>query len=185
MTTQTRLLTYHDYLNEPESKERREIVDGEVLMAAAPTLRHRTVSVRILVPLHLFVSQHGLGYVWHAPVDVVVQQDPVRVRQPDLVFVSNERADILDDRINGGPDLVVEILSPSNTRNDIEGKLADYANIDVQECWLLSPEARAMEVLRLEDGEWQRAFIRGAGERLDSVALPGLELDIAEFFQGT
>ncbi len=182
MTTKPKLLTYEEYLKEPESKERREIVDGEVVMAAAPILYHQTISVHILVPTHLFVTQHGLGRVWHAPVDVVVEQDPVRVRQPDLLFVSNERAAILGDQINGGPDLVVEILSPSNSRADIESKLADYAKINVRECWLVSPEARTVELLRLEGREWRRVFIRGVGERIESAVLPGLELDIAEIF---
>jgi Uma2 family endonuclease len=185
MTTQTRLLTYEEYLNEPESKERREIVDGEVVMVAAPTLYHQTISVNILGPTHYFVTMQGLGRIWHAPLDVVVEQEPVRVRQPDLLFVSNERSHILGDRmINGGPDLVMEILSPSNTRRYIESKLADYALIDVRECWLVSPEARTVEVLRLDGGEWRRAYIRGPGERIESAVLPGLDLDIAAIFQG-
>ncbi len=185
MTTQTKLITWADYLQEPESKQRREIVDGEVVMAAAPTLYHQTTSGDVYRPLHRFVSENRLGGVWYAPVDVVVEQEPVRVRQPDIVFVSNERADILGDRINGGPDLVVEILSPSNSRTDIESKLADYARIDVRECWLVSKEARTVEVLRLEGGQWRRAYIRGVGDHIESVVLPGLELDIADIFQGT
>ena len=57
---------------------------------------------------------------------------------------------MLDDRIHGGPDLVIEILSPSNSRADIEGKLADYARIGVRQCCLISPEARSVEVPQLE-----------------------------------
>ena len=185
MTTQARVITYEEYLKEPESKERREIVDGEVIMVAAPTLYHQTISVNILAPTHYYVTTQGLGRIWHAPVDIFVEQEPVRVRQPDLVFVSSERADILRDRmINGGPDLVVEILSPSNNRPYMESKLADYARINVRECWLVSPEARNIEVLRLEDSEWQRIYIHGVGERIESVVLPGLELDVADIFQG-
>ena len=113
-----------------------------------------------------------------------MQRDKLRVRQPDMEFTSNERASILGDRIEGGPDLVVEILSPSNTRAYMESKLADYALLNVLECWLVSPIDRNIEVLRLEGGQWQRAYIRGTGERLDSAVLPGLELDIAGIFQG-
>ncbi len=194
MTTQTKLITWADYLQEPKSMERREIVDGEVVMSAAPTLYHQTNSGGVYRPLHRFVSENRLGGVWYAPVDVVVDQETLRVRQPDIVFVSNERSDILGDRINGGPDLVVEILSPSNSKTYMEEKLADYAAINVRECWLVSGEARTVEVLRLagpnsskpDSGkmEWRRAYIRGSGERIDSVVLPGLDLDIAEIFQG-
>jgi Uma2 family endonuclease len=101
-----------------------------------------------------------------------------------MMFSSNDRADIMKDFIYGGPDLVMEILSPSNTRRYIESKLADYALIDARECWLVSPEARTVEVLRLDGGEWRRAYIRGPGERIESAVLPGLDLDIAGIFQG-
>ena len=87
-----------------------------------------------------FVSEHRLGGVWFAPLDVIVRQEPLRVRQPDLLFVSNENSGILGDRIEGGPDLVVEILSPSNNRVDVDSKLEDYAQIGVRECWIVSPQ---------------------------------------------
>ena len=79
--------------------------------------------------------------------------------------------------------MVVEIISPSNTRAEIEGRLADYASLNVRECWLVYPQLHAVEVLRLEGGEWQRAYIRGAGERVESAVLPGLELEITEIFE--
>ena len=182
-TTQTRL-TYQDYLDSPETKCRYDIVDGEMIMAAGPTRHHQTISGNTYRPVQRFVSERGLGEVWYAPLDVIVQQEPLRVRQPDLLFVSNENSGILGDRINGGPDLVVEILSPSNSRADIESKLSDYARIGVRECWLVSPEAHTAEVLQLEGGEWKRLFIRGIGERIESAVLPGLELAVSEIFQG-
>ena len=184
MTTQPKLITYADYLEGPETKERKEIVDGVLIMFAAPTLNHQTLLNRVFVPSYLFVSQRELGQIWCAPVDVIVQQEPLRARQPDIVFVSNERSEILGERIEGGPDLVVEILSPSNNRTYISEKLADYARINVRECWLVSLRTRTVEILRLEAGEWQRAYIRGVGERIESAVLPGLELEIAGIFQG-
>ena len=176
-------LTYEEYLETPETMIRCEIVDGEVIVAG-PSLNHQIISGNINDPLRAFVRGNQLGRVVYAPVDVVVQRDPLRVRQPDLLFVSNERADILGERIEGGPDLVVEIISPSNTRAEIVGRLADYASLNVRECWLVYPQIHAAEVLRLEGDEWRRAYIRGAGEWLESVVLPGLELNIADFFEG-
>ena len=177
-------LTYEEYLREPETMLRLDIVDGEVTMAAGPTRQHQIISGNVYRPVHSFVSDGELGEVLYAPVDVVVQRDPLRVRQPDLLFVSQARADILGERIEGGPDLVVEIISPSNTWADIESRLADYASINVRECWLVYPQIHAAELLRQEGGEWRRAYIRGAGERLESAVLPGLELEIADFFEG-
>ncbi len=69
-----------------------------------------------------------------------------------MLYVSNENSGILGDRINGGPELVVEILSPGNSRAKIEGKLADCAHIGVGECWLVAPEGQTIEVLLLECG---------------------------------
>ena len=183
MTTQTKLITWQDYLQGPEIKARKEIVDGKLIMFA-PVRPHQIVLSRIYVPTYLFVAEHQLGEVLMAPTDVIVQRDPLRVRQPDIEFTSNERSNILGDRIEGGPDLVVEILSPSNTRAYMAEKLADYAGINVRECWLVALNTRTVEVLRLEGGEWRRAYIRGEGERIESVVLPGLEVDIAEIFQG-
>ena len=182
-TTQTKL-TYEEYLKEPETMLRFDIVDGEVIMAAGPTRPHQIISGNVYRPVHRFVSEGGLGEVLYAPVDVVVRQEPLRVRQPDLLFVANENSSILGDRINGGPDLVVEILSPSNSRRDIEEKLADYARIGVHECWLAAPEGRTVETLLLEGGEWQRLAIRGVGEKVETVVLQRLELPVSEIFEG-
>ena len=185
MTTEAKpkLLTYADYLNGPETMERFEIIDGEVIMVASPTLYHQIVLGNIYRPVFQFVYDGKLGLVVLAPMDVIVQRDPLRVRQPDILFVSNERAGILRERIYGGPDLAVEILSSSNRGGYLQGKLADYARIDVRECWLVCWIARTVEVLRLEGGEWRRAYIRGSGDVLESVVLPGLDLDIADIFQ--
>lgn len=182
-TTQTGTkLTYEEYLETPETMIRCEVVDGEVIVSG-PSLYHQMISKHIFRPVDRFVSQGELGDVFYAPVDVVVRREPLRVRQPDLLFVSNERANILGERIEGGPDLVVEIISPSNTRAEIDGKLADYASINVRECWLVYPQIHAAEVLRLEGGQWHRAYIRGTGERLESTVLPGMELEISDFFE--
>ena len=182
-TTQTRL-TYQDYLNEPYTMLRFDIVDGEVIMSAGPTRTHQIVSGNIYRPVHRFVSEGATGEVLYAPVDVVVQREPLRVRQPDLLYVSNENSGILGDRINGGPDLAVEILSPGNSRREIESKLSDYAQIGVRECWLVAPQGHTVEVLQLNDGEWQRVSIRGVGEIVETVTLRGLELSVTEIFQG-
>ena len=186
MTTEAKpkLLTYEDYLNGPETMERFEIIDGEVIMVSSPTLYHQIALGNLNEPVRRFVLDGKLGIVVFAPIDVVVQREPLRVRQPDLLFVSNERAGILGERINGGPDLVVEILSPSNRGGYLESKLADYARIDVRECWLISMQSRTVEVLRLEGGEWRLAYVRGPGDRVESVVLAGLDLAVDRIFRG-
>jgi Uma2 family endonuclease len=71
-----------------------------------------------------FVPMHRIGLTFLAPLDVVIRRDPLRTRQPDLMFISNARRYIIGRQvIEGGPDLVVEILSPSNTRRELQEKL--------------------------------------------------------------
>ena len=183
MTTQSKLITYQDYLAGPEIKQRKEIVDGKLIMFG-PMRPHQIVLGNVYRPVWAFVDENGMGEVLMAPSDVIVRRDPLRVRQPDIEFTSNERSHILGDRIEGGPDLVVEILSPSNTRAYMAEKMADYARINVRECWQVSLQTRTVEVLRLEDGQWRTTYTRGEGEILESAVLPGLELDIAGIFRG-
>ena len=182
MTLQTKKLTYREYLDGPEIKARYDIVDGEMIMAPSPKRAHQIILGRVYVRFQEFVTEHELGDVYFAPLDVVVQEAPLRVRQPDLIFVSNENSGILGDFIHGGPDLVVEVLSPGNSRSEIESKLSDYAQIGVRECWLVSPEARTAEVLQLDDGNWRRLFIRGVGDNLESGVLSGFSLPVSQIF---
>lgn len=183
MTTRTRL-TYEEYLNEPYTMSRFDIVDGEVIMSAGSTRQHQIILGNLYRPVYMYTSEQALGEVLFAPVDVVVQEEPLRVRQPDLLFVSNQNSGILGDQINGGPDFAVEILSPGNSRRDIESKLSDYASIGVRECWLVAPQGRTVEALQLEEGEWHRVFLRGIGERVESMVIDGLVLEVDDIFQG-
>lgn len=182
MAIQTARLTYDQYIAAPEIKARYDILDGEMIMAPAPTFKHQVVSQRIFVPVYTFVTQQRLGVVLYAPLDVIIRTEPLHTRQPDLLYVSNENRHIIGDVVHGGPDLVIEILSPSNSRKDIEGKLADYASVDVKECWLVSPEAGTIELLTLDYGEWKRVTLYGFGDNLESGVLPGLELPVSDIF---
>ncbi len=183
MCTQTHRLTYEEYLKTPEIKARFDIVDGVMTIAPTPTVAHQRILGNLFWKLDQFVSEQQVGEVLFAPVDVIVQRDPLRTRQPDLLFVSNERASILGDQVDGGLDLVVEILSPSNSRSDLEAKLSDYATLGVSECWLVSPEARSVEILGLTEGSWVRLGISDLGELVRSRVLPELDLAVVQLFE--
>ena len=184
MTTRTKLLTYAEYLQEPEVMARFDIIDGEVIMSASPSFKHQMILASLYRPVYQFVDEHQLGLVLFAPMDVIVQQEPLRVRQPDLLYVSNENSGIIGFRIHGGPDLVVEVLSPSNSRRDIESKLADYAQIGVLESWIVSPEGRTVEVLIQNEGNWERLSIHGLGDVVESTVLVSIELPVSDIFAG-
>ncbi len=183
MTLQTQPLTYEEYLEGLETRDRYEIVDGVMIMAPAPTLDHQKILRQLFRVLDAIVTRDQLGEVLFAPLDILVQREPLRTRQPDLLFVSRERADILGHTLEGAPDMVSEILSPGNSRAGVESKLADYASMGVRECWLLSPEARSVEVLELVDRGWVRIALCGLGDRAQSRVFPGLSLPVAELFE--
>ncbi len=185
MTLRTKKLTYQEYLEAPEIKVRYDIVDGEKFMAPSPSPTHQTILLNLAVPMYHFVMDTGIGRIWIAPLDVVVQQEPLRVRQPDLLFVSNKSTAVIGQVIHGAPDLVVEILSPSNSRGDIESKLVDSAGLGVLECWLVSPQAQTVEILVLEQGDWRRLAILGIGDDVKSTVLTSLELQVARIFGDT
>lgn len=185
MSLKTKDITYEEYLEMPEIKQRYEIIDGEMIfMAPGPTPKHQMNSRNLFLSLYNFVASHQLGEVLYAPLDVLIQQKPLCTRQPDLLFISKERSSIIGKQmIEGGPDLVVEILSPSNTRADVEKKLKDYAVIDVRECWLVSSEARTIEILKLSFNRWERLGLYGTGDRITSEVLPGLCLKVDEVIE--
>ena len=147
-------------------------------------------SIRVIVrQLDPFVTERGLGIVLTAPYDVVIQRDPPRVRQPDVLVVNAELTgisrptDLVGRRfLESPPLLVVEVLSPSNTRRDVAEKLADYRSIGVPECWLARFSARTVEVLRLSGDEVAVLGVYGMGDVLRSEILPGFELPIADIF---
>jgi Uma2 family endonuclease len=98
-----------------------------------------------------------------------------------LFFVSTSRRNIIGpQQIEGGPDLIIEILSPSNTRADMDSKLQDYWLIGVQECWLVSPEARSIEVLQRGVEHFERSGFYGLGDMIDSGVLPNFHLRVED-----
>ncbi len=164
--------TYEDYQHTPED-QRFELLDGELTMVPAPNLRHQRIGTRLGALLHAFVQERDLGEVFHAPCDVVLSNTDVV--QPDLLFVSEERAHLLlgGDNVLGAPDLVVEILSPSTAGRDRTLKRALYAKHGVKEYWLVDPDARTVTVLRLGAGDFQVAAIYGEGQTMASPTLSG------------
>jgi Uma2 family endonuclease len=176
-------LTYEDYVLIPEDGQRHEILDGEHYVTASPFLRHQALVCRFTVALSPFIKANRLGEVFPAPTDVVLSR--YDVVQPDLVFVSTARRHILTEpNIQGAPDLVIEILSPSTRRRDEGIKLGIYERFGVGECWLADPVKRAVSVFRAVEGRFLviAALSAEAGDVLETPLLPGLEIRLAEIF---
>lgn len=172
--------TYEDYVNAPEDK-RYELLDGELLMTPAPAEIHQRISILLGWRLLQFVTENGLGRVYQAPFDVVLSD--MDVVQPDLLFISNARAHIVTAaNVQGAPDLVVEILSPSTAERDRTLKRRLYARHGVSEYWIVDTEAGSVEVLLLREGGFEVAGTYGGGDTLTSPTLRGFELGIDDMF---
>jgi Uma2 family endonuclease len=179
-----RKLTYDDYVLIPEDGQRHEILDGDHSVSPAPTPSHQAVSGALYARLWLFARQHGLGRVYAAPLDVLFSVHDIA--QPDLVFISSERARIIGDKnVQGAPDLVVEVLSPSTRWNDEDFKLGLYERSGVREYWLVDPDRREVRIFRRAGAGFDLAAELSAAsdESLSTTLLPGLEIPVREIFE--
>ena len=174
------LVTYEDYCNLPDD-ERYEVIDGELIMVAAPRRVHQASSRNISTLLDIHVKANRLGEMYYAPTDVILSD--INVVQPDILFVSSARSHILaDEGIRGAPDLVIEILSPSTVQLDKVRKRELYARFRVPEYWQADVDELFVEVLPLAGDDYETAGIYGLGKTLISPLLPGFTLDIDEIF---
>ena len=181
MISTTMKRTYADYL-ETSDDERYELLHGELVMAPAPLTDHQMVVMELGSQLHTFVKDRGLGAVLSAPTDVVLSDTDVV--QPDILFVSNERAhSITPENIQGAPDLVVEILSPSTAERDRSVKFELYAQHGVQEYWIVNPDARTITVFLLNEGEFEEVDTYSEGETLTSPMLAGFTFKLEGKFR--
>ena len=139
--------------------------------------------------LNPHVQAKDLGVVFYAPVDIIVQRHPLRTRQPDVLFIHKDRLpgtgfDAIEELqiLEIAPDLIVEVLSSSDTKKVLSGKLSDYQQIGVKECWLVSRESRSVEVLQLTKEQFQRLGHVGLGETIQSQVLPDFRLTVSAIF---
>ena len=179
----TPLLSYDDYMALPEG--RHELIDGVLLDMTSPSHRHQWIQALLLTAFVSHARQQRLGMAY-ANFDVVLRQTPTAlICQPDLVFVSRERAGILTaPNIQGVPDLIVEILSPTNARHDSVRKRRIYEEHGVREYWMVLSESDQLEVLRLDEtGRFGHPVLFEAGDTLTTPLLPGLSIDVAELFE--
>ncbi len=177
-------LTYDDYVNFPQDGRRHELIDGEHFVTPSPVRRHQQLSLRLVLAIGTYLREHPAGELYDAPLDVILSD--VDVVEPDILFVSNERAAILQDWVRGAPDLVVEILSPGTRKVDETTKRRLYDRVGVREYWIVDPELELVKIhRRAEDGSFPRVveLTRESHDRLSTPLLPGFSLDLDELFR--
>ena len=175
-------LTYQDYVNLPESDDKRyELIDGELYLAPSPTTVHQSISGALFAAIRHYVVSNDVGRVYAAPLDVVLSNEDVL--QPDILYISSRRENIITEiNIQGAPDLVVEILSPGTADRDRTVKRARYFVHGVQEYWIVDPQAKTIEVLTAGQDDFETVQVYAEDTSLASPVLEGFGVDVGTIF---
>lgn len=174
-------LTYEQFRQLPDDGKRYELIRGEVHLTPAPNTKHQFVVHNLDMSLGAYVHKNKLGEIWEAPLDVRITEDTAL--QPDLIFVASTRAEIIrEEFIAGTPDLVVEVLSASTAAHDRATKLPLYAEAGVKEVWLIDPQAKTVEVLKLQGKKYLVDATLAGDQVLTSNLFPGWQLPLTELF---
>jgi Uma2 family endonuclease len=168
--------TYQDLQAFPEDNLRRELIDGELVVTAAPPTRHQDVVVRLVVALGTYCQAHG-GKVYAAPTDVYLSE--TNVVEPDVLYLGPSSLERVEKPfVRSAPDLVVEVSSPSTRHLDLVRKRELYERFRVNEFWFVDLNGDRVEVYLLQGGEYAPPQLLGRGEALRSPQIPELSIDV-------
>jgi Uma2 family endonuclease len=143
-------LTYKDYCALPDDGRRYEILDGDLYMSPSPGWSHQYAVGALYTVLRQHVMKFRLGEVVVAPFDVILGKH--NIVEPDIMFVSKRRLSIFTEKhIKGAPDLLVEVVSPSDPERDIRDKRNIYARCGVDHYWIVDPIDQTLIELSRKD----------------------------------
>ena len=172
--------TYKDYAGLPEGSPYR-LIGGDLIMVPASTPYHQRILRRIGFLILQHAEKNDLGEVLYSPIDVYFGEEDTF--QPDIIFISKERSEIIGEtKIEGVPDLIIEILSPSSAYYDLGRKYRVYEKAGVIEYWIVHPEKKGIDVYINRDDRFQ--LIQAAEEMgiVKSELLKGFEVELAKVF---
>ncbi len=180
----TKQYTYADYLTW-WFEDRVELIKGFVKKMSAPLEKHQKVSVSMSSEIYMFLKKQPCQ-VRVAPYDVRLQRsvndaEITTVVQPDISVICNP--DIIDEKgCNGPPDMIIEILSPSNSKRDIKEKYELYEEAGVKEYWIVLPEAKIIQVFLLENNTYKMDNMYAEDGLVYVKTIPGLVLNLEDIF---
>ncbi len=190
----TRPMTYEEYISGPEEMARYDIIDGWKVyrlygdkQLPNPTREHQQIQGNLYLAFRRFAQENKQGQAIMSPCDVLITLRPWHSRQPDVLFISNERLaqnpppDMPDPR-SPAPELVVEIVSPSDTPSVLAAKIEDYRRVDVREVWVVRSGPQTLEVVPLSSNETS-GIIFTRGETAVSHAFARLTVPVHDIFQ--
>ncbi|HXA64214.1 MAG TPA: Uma2 family endonuclease [Bryobacteraceae bacterium] len=176
MATTPKVLTYEEWLKMPEAEGIEEVVQGEIRKMPPNKIIHADV-VENLSDLLKAQLDRKTVQVRVSTFGLVIRRDPVTTRVPDIAVFIRKNVVEQDGYIHSAPELVVEVLSPANTRAERTEKLSDYESLGVPEVWVVSPEAQTIEVMLLKEGRLNTVAVLREGQ-LRPSQFPGAAVDI-------
>lgn len=180
--TSPRPLTYQAFreMDFPEEDSfLYELINGALVKKSAPSVQHQRAVRNFYDSLSAFVRVQRAGEVLFAPVDVKLSDH--NAPQPDLLFIRTERLSIIQEEagfVDGAPDLVVEVMSPSTAKRDRIDKMKLYAEYGVLEYWIVDPLNKSIEVYRLRESAYALQHFAESGDTAGSGILAGFSISV-------
>ena len=180
----TKEYTYSDYLMW-QFTERVELIKGFLKkMSPAPSRLHQDISLNLTIQLSSFFKERFCS-LYIAPFDVRLpvpnNKSNATVVQPDLCIICDEQK--LDDKgCNGAPDLIVEILSPNNSKYDVDTKFRLYEESGVKEYWMVEPIEKIVLVYTLQNEKYIGLKPFTIGEVIESPLFPDMKIAVLDVF---
>jgi len=158
-----------------------EIWNGQLAMSPTPSFYHQIIVSRLAEALRRWVRRQDLGVVVSAPLDVVLAPD--LVLQPDVIFISRRRVQIIQQHIQGAPDLVVEVVSPDRRKRDYQDKKKFFQAHRIREYWIVDPHPAQVEVWSLNrEGSYQLVGRFAGKQSMTSLLLKGFKAKVSSIF---
>ena len=169
--------TIEEFWALPESMLPVEYINGEIIMAPTPTVRHQAVLRNLFRPLDEFVLRTKIGSIFLSPLDVVLPSG--NVVQPDAFFLTNEETECAHaaNRVHGAPSFLVEVLSPGSIKRDTLTKRKLYERNGVREYWIVDPRAKTIAQLIRRDEHFELTEL-AEGDTIKSMVLDGFETTV-------
>jgi Uma2 family endonuclease len=175
-------ITAAEYRAMPEGPPYYELIEGELVMEPSPSSHQQEIAGNVFSLLRAHVRAQQLGKVLIAPLDVFLSE--ANVLQPDVLFLANANLSLLrDDGVHGAPDLVVEVVSPSNGANELKRKRPIYVRSGVKEEWLIVPTLEQIHRYDFAIDSAKPVQIIDSGESFTTPLLPGLTIKAADVFE--
>jgi Uma2 family endonuclease len=159
---------------------RHELIKGELLTMSPSDAEHGELVVNLTVPFATYVKQNSLGVVFGAETGFKLESDPDTVLAPDIAFVSRERVSVIPANYWAiAPDLVVEVISPSEREREVKNKTQQWLGFGVRLVWLVKPKSRTVEIHRVNKAQVLTVNEILSGEEV----VPGFEISVTTIFE--